>query len=152
MLGNLTQEEMEQLLQRNSIGRIGCNDGEATYVVPISYVYEDGILICHSRDGMKISMMRRNPDVCFLVDEIRDYNHWRSVICWGRYEEITEDEEIAYAQQFFSNLMLDQKTVPSALPPHTQQERHHHHRPAYTPTIFYRIRINKATGRFEHGT
>jgi len=149
MLQELTNEEIGALLRNNEIGRIGCNDGEKTYVVPISYVFDNNSLLCHSRDGMKIEMMRRNPEVCFEVDEIRDYNNWSCVIAWGTYEELTDEKDIEYARKFFSEYMLKQQTSESALPPHTQEERYHDVKPDYVPAIYYRINLSKVTGRYE---
>jgi nitroimidazol reductase NimA-like FMN-containing flavoprotein (pyridoxamine 5'-phosphate oxidase superfamily) len=149
MLGALSAEEMIEMLRNNATGRVGCNDGEMTYIVPISYVFDDKSLLCHSRDGLKISMMRRNPNVCFEVDEIKDYNNWRSIILWGIYEELTEESDIAYAQQFFTEYMLEMKTTRTAVPPEMQQERFHEIKPEYVPSIYYRINILKMTGRFE---
>lgn len=149
MLGQLTPAEMEELLRNNMIGRLGCSDENMTYVVPISYLYDNGILLCHSRDGMKIEMMRRNPNVCFEVDEIRDYNNWRSVIAWGIYEELTTEEDITYARQFFTDYMLQMKTEATTAPPHLQEERFREYMPDYIPAIYYRIHLQKVTGRFE---
>ena len=149
MLRQLTPEEMEDMLRNNMIGRIGCNDGTLTYVVPVSYLYDNNTLLCHSRDGMKIEMMRRNPQVCFEIDEIRDYNHWRCVILWGVYEELTEEKDIEYARQFFTDYMLEMKTSETAMPPHEQEERFHEIKPDYIPAIYYRIHLQKITGRQE---
>jgi nitroimidazol reductase NimA-like FMN-containing flavoprotein (pyridoxamine 5'-phosphate oxidase superfamily) len=150
MLGELTQEEIGEMLNNNSVGRIGCNDGEKTYVVPVTYVPEQSGVLCHSKDGMKIEMMRRNPEVCFEVDDIKDYNHWTCVIAWGTYEELISEGDIIYARQFFSDYMLQQKTAETALPPHTQEERFHDVKPEYAPAIYYRIIFHKITGRYEH--
>jgi len=149
MLGKLAPEEIDEMLRNNMIGRIGCNDGNITYVVPVSYLYDNNILLCHSRDGLKIEMMRRNPEVCFEVDEIKDYNHWRSIIAWGTYEELTEEEDIDYAKQFFTDYMLRMKTSETSAPPDQQSERFHEVKPDYLPAIYYRIHLHKITGRFE---
>lgn len=149
MLGELTPEEIGEMLSNNSIGRIGCNDGEKTYVVPISYLLEQSGILCHSKNGMKIEMMRRNPEVCFEVDDIKDYNNWSCVIAWGTYQELTSGEDIEYARQFFSEYMLQQKTSETALPPHTQEERYHTAKLDYIPAIYYRIHFHKVTGRYE---
>lgn len=149
MLGKLDQEEIEQLLRTSLVARIGCNDGEKTYVVPVSFVYEGNSLLCHSRDGLKISMMRRNPEVCIEIDDIRDYHHWRCIIAWGIYEELTEEKDQEYAQQFFSELMLRQKTADTAPSPEVQSDRARLDTPEYIPSIFYRIHLQKITGRYE---
>ena len=72
MLGTLTAPEVEALLRAEAEGRVGCHADGRTYVVPIVYAY-DGEAVCgHSRDGLKLRMMRANPRVCFEVDRMRD--------------------------------------------------------------------------------
>ncbi|WP_298733409.1 hypothetical protein [uncultured Chitinophaga sp.] len=48
--------------------------------MPVSYAFNGKYVIAHSKEDMKISMMRKHPQVCFQVDEIEDYANWRSVI------------------------------------------------------------------------
>src|SRR5476649_2864917 len=83
MLGKLNDEQVEELLKTNLLGRIGCHADDITYIVPVHYVYEDPYIYVHSADGLKISLMRKNPSVCFEIDEIRDFFNWQSVICWA---------------------------------------------------------------------
>ena len=137
------------MLKENTVGRIACTDGNMPYVVPVSYIFENNTLLCHSRDGMKIEMMRRNPQVCFEIDEIRDYTHWKCIIAWGIYQELTEDADIEHARQYFSEYMLQMKTSETSDPPHLHGERPHDTKPDYVPAIFYRIHLQKVTGRFE---
>jgi nitroimidazol reductase NimA-like FMN-containing flavoprotein (pyridoxamine 5'-phosphate oxidase superfamily) len=54
-------------------GRIECNDGEKDYVGPVNYVY-DRICYSHSVWEMKIEMMRRNPNMCFEIHEMKSFN------------------------------------------------------------------------------
>ena len=62
------------------MGRIGCRDGDSVYVVPISFVYDDGCAYGHSAEGRKLTLMRARPEVCFEVDDIRGLSDWRSVV------------------------------------------------------------------------
>lgn len=149
MLGALTQEEIVELLRQSSIGRIGCTDGHRPYIVPVSYVYMDGFVLCHSRDGMKVQMMRNNPSVCFEVDEIRAYDRWSSVIAWGQYEELMEDEDIAEARKLFPEELLEMKTMPATPSPETRGDRIHQPETAYLPSVFYRIVFTEWSGRYE---
>ena len=68
MLGDLNPEQIERLLQTETVGRIGLHAEGRTYVVPLTYVFEGNGVIGHTRAGMKINMARENPDVCFEVD------------------------------------------------------------------------------------
>ncbi|MEK7224785.1 MAG: pyridoxamine 5'-phosphate oxidase family protein, partial [Bacteroidota bacterium] len=93
MIGKLTKEQIEEVLKENILGRIGCSDGKKNYVVPVNYVYDGKFIIGHSLTGMKIRMMRKNPDICFEVDEMKSFTRWKSVIVWGRYQELTDERD-----------------------------------------------------------
>ncbi len=74
------------------LGRLGCiADGEP-YVVPINYLFDGENIYVHSLGGRKIDALRANPRACLQVDEIEDAYHWRSVIAYGNYEEITDEQ------------------------------------------------------------
>lgn len=149
MLGTLSEPEIYELIERNRIGRLGCNDGENTYVVPLSYYYKDGAIFLHSREGMKIRMMRKNPRVCFEIEEIKNETNWICAIIWGTYEELSEEKDVDFIKQFFSFSSLEKKTSPASLPPHQTADRPHNALPDYIPTVFYRIKVEEVTGRFE---
>ena len=150
MLGDLTEQEVVEILENNIVGRIGCYDGTTPYIVPVSYLVQEGHVLCHSRMGLKIEMMRRNPNVCFEVDEIRDYNNWRCVIAWGEYNELVDEKEVEAAKAYFSEYMLTSKTSKTAEPPEGQTNRQHPDQKTGDETpIFYKIEFTKITGRFE---
>jgi uncharacterized protein len=88
--GNLTNEEIDRVLAKEYIGRIGCHEDGKTYIVPITYSYDmnSSSIIGYSGDGMKIRMLRSNPIVCFEVEKINDVSNWQTVISWGRFEEL----------------------------------------------------------------
>lgn len=147
MLGTLTQGQIEQVLQRNILGRLACSMANRLYIIPILFAYRNSELYAQSRDGLKIQMMRSNPEVCFHVDEIDNQLNWRSVICWGTYEEIVnrteQDEALAALDERFEPLL----TSESALRPLE------HGNPRFVEKtqrpILFRIRITEKTGRFE---
>jgi nitroimidazol reductase NimA-like FMN-containing flavoprotein (pyridoxamine 5'-phosphate oxidase superfamily) len=63
--------QMETLLQRQPVGRLGMSNNGQPYVVPLHYLYERWRIYFHSRkDGLKISCLSTNPKVCFEVDEL----------------------------------------------------------------------------------
>ena len=83
MLGILNDAQIEKLLTRCFIGRIGCHAFGRTYVLPVSYAYKDDCIYVHSFDGLKLSMMRQNPNVCFEVENLEDMANWQTVISQG---------------------------------------------------------------------
>jgi nitroimidazol reductase NimA-like FMN-containing flavoprotein (pyridoxamine 5'-phosphate oxidase superfamily) len=150
MLGKLNDEQVEELLKTNLLGRIGCHADGITYVVPVHYVYEAPCIYVHSADGLKISLMRKNPAVCFEIDTVRDFFNWQSVICWGVFEEITDRQEQQQAMQKIVN----------RIEPFLQKNEGAH--PSHgiadlaseigltKSLVIYRIKFHQKTGKFEH--
>jgi len=88
MLGKLSDVQIEQVLHEQFVGRIGCYADGKIYVVPVTYVYDDAYIYAHSKEGLKVQMMRKSPQVCFQVDAMENMTNWRSVIVWGEYQEL----------------------------------------------------------------
>ena len=148
MLGRLTADEVEAMLACETVGRIGCHADGRTYVVPIMYAYDRGSVIGVSTDGLKLHMMRKNPTVCFEVDSAHDLSNWRSVIAWGRFEELSG----ADADQAMASFVA--RFAPIATGAgfgRTPKDITHQYR-AQTDglrAIVYRIRLTETAGRYE---
>jgi len=148
MLGELNENQIEDLLKQQVTGRIGCHADGTTYIVPINYVYKDGYIYGHSAEGRKIEMLRKNPEVCFQVDNIESINKWKSVIIWGKYQEITDGREMQMAMQEIIRHIMPQMTGENAHPSHgiTEDESDIG---TSIDLVLYKIRADKKTGRFE---
>jgi nitroimidazol reductase NimA-like FMN-containing flavoprotein (pyridoxamine 5'-phosphate oxidase superfamily) len=148
MLGVLDDRAIEHLLQSELVARIACYADENLYVVPVTYVYDRGALIGHSADGRKVQMMRKNPDVCVEVDRVANLANWRSVIAYGRYEELGGKE----AEEALSLLMA--RLVPivaseTSRPSREMMPSTHGRQVKGQVPIVFRIRLAEKTGRFE---
>lgn len=150
MIGKLNEDQIEDVLRQNVVGRIGCSDGKKIYVVPVNYVFDDKFIICHSVLGMKIRMMRKNPDVCFEVDEMKSFTNWKSVIVWGTYQELKDERERYYAMKLFVDRMMRMKISETAVLPEMAESRVHPRSPGNIKPVIYRIVITEKTGRFEN--
>ncbi|WP_276482274.1 pyridoxamine 5'-phosphate oxidase family protein [Paraflavitalea pollutisoli] len=106
MIGNLTGNEIEAVLLEQQVGHLGCHADDLTLVVPISYAYDGTYIYGHTREGLKVGMMRKNPRVCFEVDILHDMANWRSVITWGTFEELTDTAEREAALTVLVNRIL----------------------------------------------
>jgi nitroimidazol reductase NimA-like FMN-containing flavoprotein (pyridoxamine 5'-phosphate oxidase superfamily) len=149
MLGELNQDEIQHILENNSIGRIGCADGISVYIIPINYRYEQNAVLCYSLEGLKINIMRHHPSVCFEVDEIQDSQYWKCVIINGFFEEITDESELAELRPHYTEYMLRKKASLTAFPNKVGAESMPHD--TRSRQVFYRIRFEKVSGRFESG-
>ena len=80
----LERDEMERLLKSNLLGRLSLCLGNKPYIVPISYIYQDGKIYLHmAKRGRKVEFIQRNNQACFEVDEWGEKG-WLSVICYGK--------------------------------------------------------------------
>ena len=149
-LGKLTEEQIEGVLSNNSVGRIGCSDGQQTYVVPVTYVYDGRHIIAHSIYGMKIRIMRSNPSVCFEVDEIESPLKWKSVIAWGTYQELREERERMQAISLFVEKFRRLPMSVTAHPPDILNMKKPVIHSESARAIIYRIILDTKTGRFEN--
>jgi nitroimidazol reductase NimA-like FMN-containing flavoprotein (pyridoxamine 5'-phosphate oxidase superfamily) len=147
-LGELTQTQIDDVLRAEAVGRIGCHADGMTYVVPVTYVYADGCIYGHMGAGMKLRMLRANADVCFEVDQIESLARWRSVIAWGRFEELRGDEAERALQLLVTRIKpLLADTTLSEAPAHRAGDIQHDL--AAQRAVVYRIRLTERTGRFE---
>lgn len=149
MIGELDHNDMDEILDRNFVGQLGCNDGKRTYIVPINYILEGNFLLAHSLEGKKIEMMRKNPEVCFSVYESKDNFNWSSVILWGQFEELTEEPDRSHVIQAFSRRMLKLKIFPSFGKEKKKVGSSVLNYPETVTPILFRIKIQELTGRFE---
>lgn len=62
--------ELLRILAGAKVCRVAMSDGARPYLVPLSFALDGDDLIVHSaRAGRKIDILRRNPAVCFEVEE-----------------------------------------------------------------------------------
>ena len=163
MWGDLDKSQIDDLLKSELIGRVGCFDGNKVYVVPITYAYDNGYIYGHTKDGLKIQMMRNNPNVCFEIDWMKDMSNWKSVIVYGIFEELKGDEANKGLEILMKSIMsnLDRKSSPtetygpdnlgiknfafqhSFLSPFL-----HSNNKEIFDIVVYRIKVNEATGKY----
>jgi nitroimidazol reductase NimA-like FMN-containing flavoprotein (pyridoxamine 5'-phosphate oxidase superfamily) len=134
MVGVLGPAEIEAMLRRNWIGRLGCCANDRPYVVPMAYGYDGQYVYGFSSAGRKIEIMREQPLVSFLVDEIDGYATWRSVVLEGVYEELTD--ATSHHAAIAAILRHGPECVARCLA-------------AGTPPIVFRLRLLEKSGRFE---
>ena len=100
-----SKDEMEALLQQESLGYLGLSGEGQPYVVPLNYAYVKGTILFHcALEGTKLDHIRANPQVCFTVarqtGRVREHAGQNpchvdsdSVICTGRARIVETAEE-----------------------------------------------------------
>jgi nitroimidazol reductase NimA-like FMN-containing flavoprotein (pyridoxamine 5'-phosphate oxidase superfamily) len=59
-------------------------DGDKPYMVPMNFGYKDECLFFHSaREGRKIDLIKKNPNVCFELDQLIKFKKAKIACDWG---------------------------------------------------------------------
>ena len=108
----MTSTEIDQFLTCARVGRLGVSLKDGPYIVPVGYVYSNGKISFHTCDkGLKMGSIRRNPNVCFEVDEaLSNASMFKSAIAFGIAEVIDDKKEmVPYLQK-----LIDKYRVPES--------------------------------------
>ena len=100
----LDREEIESILKKADVCRLGLADNNIPYIVPLNFGYRDSCLYFHTpRVGKKIDMIKSNNRVCFELDidheVVKAENpcdwamKYRSVVGYGKAFVLTDAEE-----------------------------------------------------------
>ncbi|MBL6978841.1 MAG: pyridoxamine 5'-phosphate oxidase family protein [Desulfobacteraceae bacterium] len=100
----LGREEMESIISKANVCRLGLSVDNIPYIVPLNFGYRDSCLYFHTpKVGKKMDMIKTNNRVCFEMDidheVVRAENpcdssmKFRSVIGYGRASLLDEIEE-----------------------------------------------------------
>jgi len=98
MTGQLTKEEIANLLEASAFGHLGYVDGKEATVLPINFAYKGNAIFIHTYEGKKLDAIRENPFVCLQVEKIHSPTSWKSVLVHGKARELSGKEESEAAQ------------------------------------------------------
>ncbi|MBN8719890.1 MAG: pyridoxamine 5'-phosphate oxidase family protein [Sediminibacterium magnilacihabitans] len=147
MLGELSKEKIENILSSQVVGRLACSDGNQPYITPVTYIFDGKYIYGQSNEGKKLSILRKNPNVCFEVDVVTDMRNWQSVIIYGKFEEL-KDEMARNARAVLFEKVFSLMTS-STIHPHEHGVISAVDDSNRVKYVMYRIEISKITSRFE---
>ncbi len=78
------------IIEKANVCRLGMVDGNKPYVVPLCFGYNDKVLYFHgSLKGLKIDLIRKNPNVCFEFDLIAETIESENACDWSmKYQSV----------------------------------------------------------------
>jgi len=137
-------DEIENIVQKAMVCRIGLVDVDAPYVVPVCFGYERGKLYFHgSPKGRKVDLIKKNAKTCFEMevdvelvgaDDPCDWAmKFRSVIGFGKACILEDDEEKSHSLNVIMN--------------HYAKKGFNFPKPSLDGVLVVRIDISQITGK-----
>jgi hypothetical protein len=101
------QREIDEIIAKCQVCYVGMTGNDRMpYVIPFNFGYRDGVIYLHSsREGMKIDILKENPNVCIVFSTDHKLHHqseqvacsysmhYRSVQAFGKVEFIDDMEK-----------------------------------------------------------
>jgi len=100
---DLTPQEIDDFLKSQKVGLLTLAGDSKPYAVPLAYSYDNGIIFLTMRPvGRKMENISKNHCACFVVywmptDFGINNMQWKSAICEGELEQITDFEGVTKA-------------------------------------------------------
>ncbi|MBO6718224.1 MAG: pyridoxamine 5'-phosphate oxidase family protein [Rhizobiaceae bacterium] len=136
----MDRTECLALLESAQLGRLACARDGQPYVVPVSMAVMGEDIVGFSLEGQKVEWMRANPKVCIQVDEFDKGRGWRSVVAYGRFEELPDRIGWKVEREKARSVLAQSAEwwLPGGLKPVAKSR---------TSPLFFRIVIDEITGR-----
>jgi nitroimidazol reductase NimA-like FMN-containing flavoprotein (pyridoxamine 5'-phosphate oxidase superfamily) len=147
MTGDLTKDEINNVLMSQSLCRIACSDDDKPYIVPVIFAYAGDYLFGQSMPGTKLNILRKNPNVCVQVDIINSMTSWKSVIIFGKFEELHDKEAENAREQLYSKIFS--LMTGSAVHNFGHELESAIDENNRIKSVMYRIKVEKITGRYQ---
>jgi nitroimidazol reductase NimA-like FMN-containing flavoprotein (pyridoxamine 5'-phosphate oxidase superfamily) len=107
-------KKINLFLSRTQTGYLGLSTGDMPYIVPLNYVWDEGIVYFHGAgEGRKVDMIQDNPNATFVVSEnfgamtdpipAETDTAYLSVMLFGKAEIVDDLSEATSAMQKLLN-------------------------------------------------
>lgn len=147
MKGKLAEHEIQNLLLSQVMGRMACSDEHQPYIVPLTYTYDGEYIYGQISEGTKLTILRKNPRICFEVDMMKDMVNWQSVIVYGTFEELQNEAADAARNILYDRVLFLVTSTTMDKCKAEEKEETFDNEPLNH--FMYRIKILETSGRFE---
>ena len=147
MIRDLTDTEIKNILVSQVLGRLACTDGNNPYVIPLTYIFDGKHIYGQTNAGKKLKILRKNPKVCFEVDVLTDMFNWSSVLAFGKFEELKDEDALAAKDKLYNRIFPF--LTGSAVHAHEHGTISGIDDSSRQKKIIFRIKVSKLTGRSE---
>ena len=139
-----SREKIDEFIMECSVTRLGIISRGEPYVVPLNFVYTDGVVYFHSAfEGRKVEAIKADSRVCLEFDAMHGVSaekqtaYYTSVIAWGTAVVVSDFDKVKEILEMICLKYL------SSSPPITDKMA--------AATNIISIRIDSVTGKERKG-
>jgi len=94
-LPEMSEEEMEEVINKQNLCRIGFIDDNYPYIAPFQYLYFDKGMYFHFTDyGKKKEILKKNNKVCVSVEQLEpDLKEYSFIAIQGELDLVKKEKE-----------------------------------------------------------
>ena len=136
--------EIEEILRKALVCRLGLTDGNRPYIVPLSFGFINNNLYFHSApEGKKIEMLRKNSKVCFEFDLDHQLVANEEACKWGiKYRSV-----IGFGKASIVEDIREKREGLNAILKHYSGRTFDYPEAAVNGTLVIKVEIESVTGK-----
>ena len=136
--------EIEEILRKALVCRLGLTDGNRPYIVPLSFGFQNNNLYFHSApEGKKIEMLRKNSKVCFEFDLDHQLVANEEACKWGiKYRSV-----IGFGKASIVEDIREKREGLNAILEHYSGRTFDYPEAAVNGTLVIKVEIESVTGK-----
>ena len=136
--------EIEEILRKALVCRLGLTDGNRPYIVPLSFGFQNNNLYFHSApEGKKIEMLRKNSKVCFEFDLDHQLVADEEACKWGmKYRSV-----IGFGKASIVEDIREKREGLNAILEHYSGRTSDYPEAAVNGTLVIKVEIESVTGK-----
>ena len=136
--------EIEEILRKALVCRLGLTDGNRPYIVPLSFGFQNNNLYFHSApEGKKIEMLRKNSKVCFEFDLDHQLVADEEACKWGmKYRSV-----IGFGKASIIEDIREKREGLNAILEHYSGRTFDYPEAAVNGTLVIKVEIESVTGK-----
>ncbi|MDP3286393.1 MAG: pyridoxamine 5'-phosphate oxidase family protein [Desulfobacterales bacterium] len=139
-----SKEEIEDIIRKALVCRLGMADENGPYIVPLSFGYIDGFLFFHSaKEGKKLDILKKNNRVCFEMDTFDVIVESEKACDWGmKYKSV-----IGFGNAFIVKDIESIKAALDVIMAHYSTGSFEYDQKKLERTVVIKVEIEHMTGK-----
>ena len=110
MIGTLNRSQIDEVLNRQVIGRIGFRSNGHIRISPVTYAYDDKCIYWVVPEHFEEEALDDQQEVCFEVELMNGVGNWKYVTAWGACRPLEGREELRHALGLLARHLHGEKT------------------------------------------